>query len=117
MEQHEIKEELLDIANGNVTKAQPAEGVNMYEWVFANERNPALLQLFHSLYEGAFKNRLGIAHCKNRTNDKLQTLIVGVNPTEGGGAQLYPLAVILEEDQLADFMSPDGHGGYVGVAE
>lgn len=112
-----IDEELNAIATGAVEEAQPAEGIEMTEWVFANEKNPALRQLFHSLYSGVFNNRIGLAHCKNATTDKLETLIVGVNPIEGGGAQLFPLAVVIEESNVNNWLSPDGKGGYIGGAE
>lgn len=114
--EHEIKEELLAIANGKVEEAQPADGIEMTEWVFANEVNPALRQLFHSLYSGVFKNRLGLAHCKHKETGELKTLIVGVNPTDGN-AQLFPLAVVLEEADVNNYLSPDGKGNYIGPAE
>lgn len=114
----EIKDELMAIASGNVEEAQPAAGIEMTEWVFANEKNPALRQLFHTFMQGAFSNRIGLAHCKNSETGELDTLIVGVNPTEGGGAQLFPLAVVISEaDHATKWLSPDGNGGYVGAAE
>lgn len=112
----DIKDELMKVAQNEVEEAQPAEGIQMTEWIFANEANPALRQLFHSLYSGVFQNRIGIAHCKNTTTDKLETLIVGVQPNGEGGAQLYPLAVIIGEEDVLNWHSPDGKGGYVGPA-
>lgn len=113
----EIKDELLEIAQGEVQEAQPSEGVAMTEWIFANEKNPALRQLFHSMYAGVFQNRLGLAHCKNSETGELETLIVGINPTEENGVQLFPLAVIIDESKVGNWLSPDGNGGYVGPAE
>lgn len=114
----EIKDELTAIVDGNIDEAQPAAGIEMTEWVFANEKNPALRQLFHTFMKGAFNNQIGIAHCKNKATGKLETLLVGVNPVEGGGAQLFPLAVVIsEEDHATGWLSPDGQGGYVGAAE
>lgn len=107
-----IDEELNAVAAGNIEEAQPAQGVEMTEWVFANEKNPALRQLFHSLYSGVFTNRVGLAHCKNIKTGELQTLLVGVNPTETG-AQLFPLAVVIEEANVGDYASPDGKGGFI----
>jgi len=113
----EIKDELTQLAEGKIEEAQPAEGINMTQWVFANEQNPGLVQLFHSLYQGVFSNKLGLAHCKNVKTGNLDTLIVGVNPTEEGSVQLFPLAVVIEEADVMNWHSPDGAGGYVGPAE
>lgn len=117
MSEIEIKDELSALIDGSVEEAQPPEGIEFTEWVFANEKNPALRQLFHSFYQGAFQNRIGLAHCKNSETGKLETLLVGVNPTESG-AQLFPLAVVItEEEHATKWLSPDGVGGYVGAAE
>lgn len=111
-----IDEELNAIATGDIQEAQPVEGIEMTEWVFANEQNPALRQLFHSFYNGVFQNRIGLAHCKNKVTGKLETLIVGVLPN-GSDAQLFPLASVIEEADVNNYLSPDGQGGYVGSAE
>lgn len=114
--ENEITDELLSVAQGNIEEAQPVEGVQMTEWVFANQQNPALRQLFHSLYQGVFQNRIGLAHCKNSETGELETLIVGVNQIESG-AQLFPLAVVIEEADVNKWLSPDGKGGFIGPAE
>lgn len=114
----EIKDELIALANGNVEEAQPAGDIEMNEWVFANEKNDGLRQLFHTFMSGAFRNQIGVAHCKNKETDKLETLLVGVQPNGEGGATLYPLAVILTEaEHTTKWLSPDGRGGYVGAEE
>ena len=114
----EIKDELLAVAEGNIDEAQPTAGIEMTEWVFANEKNPALRQLFHTFMKGAFNNQIGLAHCKNKTTGNLETLLVGVNPDGKGGAQLFPLAVVIgEEAHATNWLSPDGKGGYVGDEE
>lgn len=111
----DIAEEVLDLATGNVQEAQPTEGVEMTEWVFANEKNDGLRQLFHSFYQGVFQNRIGLAQCRNKTTGEIETVIMGVHPTAENGVQLYPLAVVLTEDNGLIYESPNGQGGYVGA--
>jgi hypothetical protein len=114
----DISKELVELAEGKVQEAQPATGIDMTEWVFANEKNDGVRQLFHTFMSGAFNNQIGLAVCKNKDTDKLETLLVGVNPTGEGGVQLFPLAVVITEaDHATKWLSPDGEGGYVGAAE
>ncbi|MEG0161103.1 MAG: hypothetical protein RR877_09825 [Aurantimicrobium sp.] len=114
----DISKELVQLAEGNVQEAQLATGINMTEWVFANEKNDGVRQLFHTFMSGAFNNQIGLAICKNKATGKLDTLLVGVNPTGEGGVQLFPLAVVITEAEHAtNWLSPDGEGGYVGASE
>lgn len=111
----DITDELLQVAQAGVEKAQPTEvKLEMTEWVFANEMNPALIQMFHSLYDGVFKNRIGVAHVKDAVTGKIATLIVGVSPSADGNNQLFPLARVLEESEMMNFLAPDGKGGWIG---
>lgn len=105
-----INEELMQVAVGEVQKD---DALLVTEWIFANKENPALFQLFHSLYHAVHQNKIGVAHCKNRADGSISTLIVGVEETEEG-TQLYPLARILNEGEMEHYLAPDGNGGYVG---
>lgn len=110
----DINEELMDVAQGKIVNAQPVDTqMEMTQWVFANEMNPALIQMFHSFYDGVFKNRIGIAHVKEAETGRICTMLVGVNPTEDG-TQLFPLARVLDEQDVNTFLSPDGNGGWIG---
>lgn len=110
----EIQDELMQVAQADVQKADlPAGPLEMTEWIFANEKNPALIQMFHSLYDGAFKNRLGVAHCKDVTSGKLATLLVGIG-IDGTNVQMFPLARILDEAEVNNYLAPDGNGGFLG---
>lgn len=108
-----INEELMQVAVGEVQKD---DALLVTEWIFANEMNPALIQMFHSLYEGVFKNRIGIAHCKEKDTDKTVTLIMGIGH-DGENVQMFPLARILDEAEVNNYEAPDGNGGYVGAPE
>lgn len=112
----EIKDELMQVAQAEIKKAEGPDKLEMTEWIFANEMNPALIQMFHSLYEGVFKNRIGIAHCKEKGTDKTVTLIMGIGH-DGGNVQMFPLARILDEAEVNNYEAPDGEGGYVGAPE
>lgn len=113
----EMADTLVEIAQGEIQKADAVpKGLEMTEWVFSNQPNPALIQLFHSMYEGVFKNKIGIAHCRHKESGELVTLLVGVH-TDGKNVGMFPLARILGEAEVNDFEAPDGKGGYVGGEE
>lgn len=112
----DIKDELMQVAQVDVVKAEAPTKLEMTEWIFANEMNPALLQMFHSLYDGVFKNRIGIAHCKERGSGNITTLIVGLD-SDGKNVQMFPLAKILDEAEVNNYIAPDGKGGWIGDDE
>lgn len=117
MELYDIKDELMQVAHGELDKADltdsPAE---MTEWIFANEKNPALVQMFHSFYKGAFANKIGLAHCRDKETGKLVTVLVGVHTADGVN-QLFPLAKVLDESEMNKYEAPDGNGGYITSGE
>ena len=99
----EIKDELLDISHGNIEKATlPDKAIDMTEWVFTSTPNPGLTQLFHAFYNGAFRNRIGVAHCRHKETGELATILVGVH-SDGDDVQLYPLAKVLNELEVNDY--------------
>jgi hypothetical protein len=108
----DIHEENLALASGDVQLAEAPESVkNFTEWCFTNDKtNPAIRQMFHAFYQGAFKNKLGLMHAKDK-DGKVHTLIVGVE-IQPDGVFTYPLARCLEEDEINNFSAPDGEGGW-----
>ena len=112
MSQDVDAQELVDIALGDVVEASSPDGTEMEEWVFTNDKtNPMVRQLFHLLYESAFKNKLGVMHAKLKDKDEVHTLIVGVEYTDEG-VITWPIAKILTEAQQTEYLAPDGNGNY-----
>jgi hypothetical protein len=111
----EAAKALEAITSGEVQEAIHPDGLEMQEWVFTNDKtNPAPRQLFHMLHDGAFKNRLGIMHCKVRDKDEIHTLIVGVEVNEQG-AFAFPIAKLLTQEEQGNYLAPDGNGNFVGI--
>lgn len=109
----DIQDENLALAQGEVQLAEAPETVKQFtEWCFTNDKtNPAIRQMFHTFYQAAFANKLGLMHAKDKEG-KVHTLIVGVEITPEGTIT-YPLARCLEEDEINNFVAPDGNGGWV----
>jgi hypothetical protein len=112
MSQNDDTQLVVDAALGEVVEANAPEGMEMEEWVFTNDKtNPMVRQLFHLLYESAFKNKLGVMHAKLKDKDEVHTLIVGVEYTDEG-VITWPIAKILTEEQQSEYLAPDGNGNY-----
>lgn len=100
-----------------IPEAEHPEGIELEEWVFTNDKtNPALPSLFHMLYDSTYKNKLGVMHALSKSDNKIHTLIVGVEliPHGNGEAQIacWPIAKLLTEEEQGDYLTPDGHGNF-----
>lgn len=100
-----------------IPEAEHPEGLELQEWVFTNDKtNPALPGLFRMLHESAYKNKLGVMHAKLKGEDKVHTLIVGVElvPHGRGEAEVvcWPIAKLLTEAEQEEYMTPDGNGNF-----
>jgi hypothetical protein len=99
---------------------QPAEavvdptGIEMTEWTFTNDKtNPAISHLFRMFHESVFANKLGVMHALNTEDNKVQTLLVGVEITEDKQVITWPIAKILTEEEQGKYKAPDGNGNYL----
>lgn len=111
----EAIEFMKDVAEGKIQEAEVPENMenSMVEWTFSNDKeNPAIRQLFHLLYNGVFKNKVGVMHALNKETDVVETLIVGIDVTDGNVAA-WPIAKLLTEEEQGKYLSPDGNGSYV----
>ncbi len=83
------------------------------QYIFANvlsdARLPALLEMF---YRGVLVNSIGIMCALDKRTDTDALLLVGVEDDGQGGVSTYPLARILDPVEVANYLSPDGQGGY-----
>lgn len=93
--------------------AKRLEGIEMTEWIFTNDKeNPYPQAILHAFYDGIVKNKVGIMHAKLADKDEVHTLLVGIEVTEGGDVGCYPLARILTQEEQAQYIAPDGEGGW-----
>lgn len=96
-------------------EAEHPAGIEMIEWTFTNDKtNTMIRQLFHLFYNGVFKNKLGLAHCRVKGTDEVHTIVVGVEADEEGNIQLLPLCKVLGDNELNIYEAPDGNGGFIG---
>lgn len=92
----------------DIAKAEHPNGIEMTEWVFSDDaKNPAPFMLFHAFYDGVFANKIGIMQATHTETGEKAMLIVGVEVTEEGTA-LYPLARILESEEVLKYEGPSG---------
>ncbi len=95
-----------------------APEVEMIEYIFTNdETNPMPKQLLHLLYDSVFKNLVGIMHAKHKTTGEIHTVLVGLEGTDDGQVNTYPLARILTLEEQGEYLAPDGKGGYDGEGD
>lgn len=96
-----------------IAEAEHPAGIEMTEWIFTNDKtNEAIRQLFHGFYNGAFANKIGLMHAYNSETENVETIIVGVENGEDG-VKLFPLAKVLDGEEIAVYKAPDGNGGYL----
>lgn len=91
------------------TKATaPAMDIKLF--VYTNDLNePGTVEILKLFYKGSFENTIGIARCKNAITGKIESILVGISPQEGG---FYPLAKVLDPQEAANLLPPNGEGGY-----
>lgn len=111
----DVTEFMTSVADGKIKEADVPEEMaqSMVEWTFSNDKsNQAIRQLFHLLYDGVFKNKIGVMHSLNRDTNLVETLIVGIDATDGNVAA-WPIAKLLTEEEQGKYASPDGNGSFV----
>jgi hypothetical protein len=84
-------------------------------YLFTNNvaQAPFLQQLLEMYYKGAYTNTIGVMSALNTETDKEELLIVGVMHTPEGLTNTLPLARILDPDEVANYLGPDGKGGWL----
>lgn len=93
----------------------PAPSPVLYK--FTNEaESPYLDSLLAMVYQGAFDNSLGIMECWDLEAADKAVVIVGVALDEEGKAECFPLFKLLKAEDVPNFLSPDGKGGYYDPA-
>ena len=76
------------------------------------EEAPHLDSLLAMFYQGSFDNKLGIMDSFNLNTEEVETILVGVQADENGKPVCFPLAKLLKAEEVPQYLSPDGKGGY-----
>jgi hypothetical protein len=81
--------------------------------VFSNTvQDEAAYQLLQLFYKGAVENSIGMMRALNNDSGEEELILVGLERAEGGGVNTYPLARVLNPEDVSKYFSPDGHGGW-----
>lgn len=74
-----------------------------------SEYKYSLLQMF---YDGAFLNQIGYMDAKHKTTGEIHRVLVGMQPNDKGSVDAFPIARLLEADEVQQYLAPDSKGGY-----
>lgn len=87
--------------------------LELVEYIFTNNKtNPFPQQILHMLYDGVFKNLVGIMEAKHAPSGEIHTLLVGLDKADDGTIDTYPMARILSQAEQSEYLAPDGKGGF-----
>lgn len=76
------------------------------------EESPWLDSVLAMFYDGVFRNRVGIMDAWNLETEQEETVLVGIELDENGKPDCFPLAKLMRAEDVKNFLSPDGKGGY-----
>lgn len=86
---------------------------NPVMYKFTNkEESPYLDSLMMMFYQGCYSNTIGIMESHNLKTGEVEMILVGVELDAEGKADCYPLAVLLRAEDVPNYLSPDGKGGF-----
>lgn len=93
------------------------EDINEQEYApvlykFSNNNSPHLDTILAMFYQGITMNAVGIMDAFNLTTEQEETILVGVQLDEEGKPECFPLARVLRAEDVRNYLSPDGKGGY-----
>lgn len=95
-------------------KTQKNKEVDINLYVFSNDtQDQGTVQLLQMFYRGAYSNSVGIMRALNTSTDKVESILVGLE-VEEGETKLIPLAKVLEPQDVPNYLSPNGKGGWFG---
>ena len=77
-----------------------------------HEHSPELDHLLAMFYHATFTNKIGIMQALNEQTGKEEIILVGIEPTESGHFNCYPLAKALTVEETKMYSAPDGKGGW-----
>ncbi len=92
---------------------QNAEPKEIALAVFSNDPLSVDYDILQMFYHGAYANSIGFMKARHKETGELQRLLVGTewNP-QTEKLDVYPLARLLEPEEVSQYSAPDGKGGY-----
>lgn len=86
---------------------------DMVPHVYSNDPyNPVPYGLLDILYRQVFENRVGIMHAKDAATGDVVPVICFVGDRDNEDVALYPIARMLTEDEVGNYLAPVGDGEY-----
>ena len=86
---------------------------DMVPHVYSNDPyNPVPYGLLDILYRQVFENRVGIMHAKDATTGDIVPVICFVGDRDNEDVALFPIARMLTEDEVGNYLAPVGDGEY-----
>lgn len=86
--------------------------------VFTNTpHDEAAYQVLQLFYKGAVENSIGMMRALNNATGNEELILVGMQPNAAGGVDSFPLAKVLVKDDVENYFSPDGRGGWFDPLE
>lgn len=76
------------------------------------EDSPHLDNLLAMFYQGVYDNTVGIMDAFSLADEEPRTILVGVAADENGKPVCFPIAQLLRAEDVPNYLSPDGKGGY-----
>lgn len=80
--------------------------------VLSNDPQAWKYDLLQMLLEGVMTNAVGYMDARHAVTNEPHRLLVGLELDSNGAVNAYPLARLLEPDEIADYIAPDGKGGW-----
>lgn len=89
--------------------------MGLIAYMFTNhaEQGVMLQQLLDMFYRGVYANTIGVGSLMNTETGEEELVLVGLEHREDGLTDTYPLARVLGPDEIANYVFPDGKGGWL----
>lgn len=106
-----VVEDALSFLDGNAPFMMSRD---MAVHVYSNAPyNPAPYGLLDLFYRQVFANKVGLIMAKHTVDGEIYPVLAFVEPgDEDGDVRLYPIARLLTEAEVPEFLSPMGDGEY-----
>lgn len=79
--------------------------------VMSNSPNEGQVNLLQLIYTGAFENTLALMEAQNSETGDNELLLVGMEYKDDNFSA-FPLARLLQPEETAKYLAPDGKGNY-----
>lgn len=109
-QEEEVVQEAIKFLDGAAPFIMESQ---MIPHVYSNDPyNPVPYGLLDILYRQVFENRVGIMHAKDKKTGDVVPVICFVGDRDNEDVALYPIARMLSEAEVEDYLAPVGDGEY-----